>query len=92
MGQINQKPTRSSVRSFAGTAHLFACSALLVSLARSAALTHLLAHGTVSDLMAILSVFFFIVDHSAMVPPAEALEEMNVFEGNESESRGSATS
>ena len=31
--------TRSSVRSFARTAHSFACSALLASLARSAALT-----------------------------------------------------
>ena len=45
VGQINQKPrrkywaTRSSVRSFARTAHLFACSGLLASLAPSAALT-----------------------------------------------------
>ena len=34
---------RSSVRSFARTAHSFACSALLASLARSAALIHSLA-------------------------------------------------
>ena len=34
--------TRSSVRSFARTAHSFACSALLPSLAPSAALNHLL--------------------------------------------------
>ena len=45
VGQINQEnrleywATRSSVRSFARTANLFACSALLASLARSAALT-----------------------------------------------------
>ena len=36
---------RSSVRSFARTAHSFACSALLASLARSAALIRSLAHG-----------------------------------------------
>ena len=35
--------TRSSVRSFARTAHSFACSGLLASLAPSAALTRLLA-------------------------------------------------
>ena len=35
--------TRSSVRSFARTAHSFACSGLLASLAPSAALTHSLA-------------------------------------------------
>ena len=50
MGQNNQKyrlkywATRSSVRSFARTAHSFACSALLALLVRLAALTHLLAH------------------------------------------------
>ena len=50
MVQINQKlrctywATRSSVRSFTRTAHSSACSALLASLAPSAALTHSLAH------------------------------------------------
>ena len=45
VGQNNQeyrleyRATRSSVRSFARTAHSFACSALLASLKRSAALT-----------------------------------------------------
>ena len=49
VGQNNQEPTlqqgaaRSSVRSFARTAHYFACSALLASLARSAALIRSLA-------------------------------------------------
>ena len=49
MGKINQKyrlknwATQSSVFSFTRTAHSFACSTLLVSLARSAALTCLLA-------------------------------------------------
>ena len=49
MGPNNQEyrlqywATQSSVRSFARTAHSFACSALLASLARSAALTRLLA-------------------------------------------------
>ena len=40
--------TRSSVRSFARTAHSFACSALLALLARSAALT-LFAHSLVGQ-------------------------------------------
>ena len=40
--------TRSSVRSFARTAHLFACSALLPSLARSIALTRSLARSLLS--------------------------------------------
>ena len=60
--------TRSSLlaRSFACTTHLFACSALLASLARSAAhtrslaqLAHSRAHGTVIDYMTIYFVFFF---------------------------------
>ena len=66
--------TRSSFRSFARTAHSFACSGLLALLARSAALTRSLAHfahslarGTVNDCMAILSVFFPVFDHSVMV-------------------------
>ena len=48
MGQINQEyrleywATRSSVRLFARTAHLFACFGLFASLAPSAALTRLL--------------------------------------------------
>ena len=53
------------VRPFARTAHSFACSGLLASLAPSAALTRSLAHfahslarGTVNDWMPILSVFF----------------------------------
>ena len=74
MGLINQVSrkkywaTHSSVPSFARTAHSFACSGLLASLAPSASLTHLLAHslsfahylarGTLSDWMSILSVFF----------------------------------
>ena len=40
--------TRSSVRSFTRTAHLFACSGLLASLAPSAALTRLLARSLCS--------------------------------------------
>ena len=50
VGQINQKPrckyraTHSSVCLFARTAHLFACSAPLASLARSAAFVCTLAH------------------------------------------------
>ena len=49
VGQINQKPRRkyratpSSVRSFARTAHLFACSTLFALLACSTALIHSLA-------------------------------------------------
>ena len=68
--------TRSSIRSFARTAHSFACSGLLALLAPSSALTGSLARslrslpcswdiGTVNDWMAILSVFFSIFDHSA---------------------------
>ena len=69
VGQNNQEyrlkywATRSSVRSFTHTTHLFACSALLALLAHTAALTcllthslhslahfaHSLARGTVSD-------------------------------------------
>ena len=45
--------------SFAHNAHSSACSTLLASLARSAALTYSLARGTVNDKMAIFSVFFF---------------------------------
>merc|ERR1712081_71167 len=63
--------TRSSLRSFACTAHSFACYGLLASLVPSAALTRSLAHfahslarGTANDWMAILSVFFSIFDHS----------------------------
>ena len=64
--------TRSSVRSFARTAHSFACSGLLASLhppLRSlvcslAHFAHSLARGTEDDWMAILSVFFSIFDHS----------------------------
>ena len=50
MGQNNKESRlqfwaiRSSVCSFARTAHSFACSAMLASLARSAALTRSLAH------------------------------------------------
>ena len=58
--------TRSSFRSFARTAHSFACSGLLALLARSAGLTRSLAHfahslarGKVNYQMAIFSVFFF---------------------------------
>ena len=58
--------TRSSVRSFARTAHSVACSGLLASLAPSAALTCSLARGTVKVWMAISSVFFSIFDHSAL--------------------------
>ena len=73
VGQNNQEyrlqywATRSSVRLFARTAHLFACSALLASLVCSAALSRSLAHlahslarGTVIDKMTIYSVFFFL--------------------------------
>ena len=42
---------RSSVHSFARTAHSFACSALLASLARSAALIRLLARSLTPELM-----------------------------------------
>ena len=42
---------RSSARSFARTAHSFACSALLASLARSAALIRSLAHSLAPELM-----------------------------------------
>ena len=56
--------TRSFVRSFARTAHSFACSGLLASLAHFA---HSLARGKVNDWMAILSVFFYIFDHSDRV-------------------------
>ena len=59
--------TRSSARSFARTAHSFACSGLLSSLAPSAALTqslaqfaHSLARGTVNYWIAIYSVFFLL--------------------------------
>ena len=61
VGQNNQESrqqywaTRSSVRLFARTAHSFACSALLASLARSTALTrsltHSLALGTVNAMI-----------------------------------------
>ena len=83
VGQINKKPrckywaTHSSVRSFTRTAHSFACSTLLASLARSAALTYSLAHfahslpcGKVNDQIAIHSVFFSVLDHSAYVHPS----------------------
>ena len=63
----------SSIHSFARTTHSFACSTLLASLARSAALIHSLARllhslpsGTVNDWMAIYSVFFSILDHSGI--------------------------
>ena len=57
--------TRSSVRSFAYTAHLFACSGLLASLAASFALTRSFAESELS--WAILSVFLSIFDHSEML-------------------------
>ena len=72
MGQINQDyrlkywATRSSVRSFARTAHSFACSALLALLAHFA---YSLACGKVNDLMAIFSVFFSILAHSGLPTP-----------------------
>ena len=57
--------TRSSVRSFARTAHSFACSGLFALLVSSAALTHSLTRSVHSlarrkenDCMAVLSVFF----------------------------------
>ena len=43
-GKYKYWATRSSVRSFARTAHSFACSGQLASLAPSAALTRSLAH------------------------------------------------
>ena len=68
--------TRSSVRSFARTAHSFACSALLALLAHSAALihslprslTHSLACGKVNDWIAIFDLFFLFwnLDHSKL--------------------------
>ena len=59
--------TRLSVCSYARTAHSFACSGLLASLAPSAALAHFahsLARGKGNDKMAVMSVFFPIFDHS----------------------------
>ena len=65
--------TRSSVRSFTRTAHSFACSRLLASLASSAALTRLLARSLrslpcswVSELLDgyFVCVFFPFLDHS----------------------------
>ena len=68
--------TRSSVRSFAHTAHSFACSGLLASLAPSAALTRSLARSLRShprswdsewldgDFFCVFSIF----DHSAVIP------------------------
>ena len=81
MGQNKQKSrrrywaTRSSVRSFARTAHSFACSVLLASLARSAALSHLRARSLHSLLSLwesewldgyLFCVFFFILDQKAL--------------------------
>ena len=54
--------TRLSVHLFAHTAHSFACSALLATLAHFA---HFLDCGTVNDWMAIFSVSFSFLDHSA---------------------------
>ena len=51
-------------RPFAHTAHLFACSALLAVLC-CAHFAQSQARGTVNDWMAIMSVFFYIFDHSA---------------------------
>jgi len=64
--------TRSSVRSFARTAHSFACSGLLASLAPSAALTRSLARSLRSLPRSWESVNFdvsisLILNHSALV-------------------------
>ena len=82
MGQNNQKPrlkywaTRSSVHSFACKAHSFACSTLLVLLARSAALIRFLARSLRSVPCSwdsewldcfLFRVFFSILDHSAFL-------------------------
>ena len=50
--------TRSSVRSFACTAHSFTCSRLLASLVPSAALSHLLARSLRSPPRSLKSKFF----------------------------------
>ena len=79
--------TRSSVPSFARTAHSFACSRLLTSLAlRSpicllAHFAHSLARGTVNNWMAILPVFFSIFDHS--VPIFSLLSRSHGFAHNQ---------
>ena len=54
---------RSSIRSFARTAHSFACSALLASLARSAALTH--SPLSSWDSRILLSIFQGVLNHCA---------------------------
>ena len=65
--------TRSFIRLFTHTTHLFACSALLVSLTRSAELTcllarlitHFRARGKVKGL-ATFAMFFSVSDYSAV--------------------------
>ena len=76
VGQINQETrckywaTRSFVRSFARTAHSFACSGLLASLAPSAALTRSLACSlhSLARSIAIYSILciFSILDHDGL--------------------------
>ena len=71
---INHQPDESTgplTRPFTRTAHSFACSGLLASLARSAALTRLLACSLCSlphwnDWMAIYSVFSSFLAHSVV--------------------------
>ena len=78
VGQVNQKPrrkywaTRSSIHSFARTAHSFACFRLLASLAHSAALTRLLARSLCSlprswESELYMSQNDLVLSHSAMV-------------------------
>ena len=71
--RLQYRATRSSICSFARSAHSFACSGLLASLAPSTALTRLLARSLPrsweSELLDGYSVcffFFFIFDHSEM--------------------------
>ena len=76
VGQNNQESrleywaTRSSVRSFARTAHSFACSALVALLACSTALICLLACSLTPELVGKLMIrwlfllFFSVMDHS----------------------------
>ena len=48
---LEYRALHSSVRSFARTAHSFACSALLASLPRFSVLIHLIAHSLTPELM-----------------------------------------
>ena len=62
--------TRWSARSFAHTAHLFACSVLLTSLTRSAALTRSLTSSLMRKrtIRWLFVLCFFVLAHSALVP------------------------